>query len=238
LGLCVNLICTPEAYRDTANIIDFYVLMRGVSLLVLREVAMQTTQTIRRRLYQWLLMLWPLLAFTSCVLPTPPAVTVPTATPPPGANATVTTATPVGEAPVLAGTRWQLVAYGAPGTETPVIDGSPITLQFGTAGEVNGYGGCNEYSGAYTVEANTLLFGEIVSTLRACADQTVTVQEVDYLAALRSASRFEIAEDMLTIWYDNENGTLTFTQAPTSPLDATPVITPGVPITKTEALTA
>lgn len=207
---------------------------------------MQNRRTIHKFLGRWLLLLWPLLAFSSCVLPTPPAVTplpggTPTAPPVtviPTATVPITT-TPAGTASALAGTSWQLVSYGGSGAETPVIAGSTITLTFGVAGEVGGFGGCNTYGGAYTVQETTLTLRDIVSTLRACVDQTVTEQEVGYLAALQATGRFAITADTLTIWYDNERSVLTFTRAASSaPLEATPAITPSVPITATAVLTA
>lgn len=116
------------------------------------------------------------------------------------------------KAPVdLAGTRWALVSMGKPGEETPVIEGSNVTLEFGEDGQVGGSGGCNSYGGKYQVEGETVAIREIESTLIACADQTVTEQEAQVLQALQTASRFTLADDQLDIYYDNGANVLRFT---------------------------
>jgi heat shock protein HslJ len=110
----------------------------------------------------------------------------------------------------LANTQWTLVSFGPPGQETPVIPGSAVTLEFDAAGLTGGTGGCNSFGSEYTVQDNILSFGEIVSTLIACEDESITAQEQQYYEALRSAGRFEVAADRLTIWYGGEAGTLNF----------------------------
>ena len=49
----------------------------------------------------------------------------------------------------LADTKWKLVSFGQPGAETPVIDGSTITLEFDAVGQAGGSGGCNAYSAQF-----------------------------------------------------------------------------------------
>lgn len=119
---------------------------------------------------------------------------------------------PGGETP-LTGTRWQLVSFGAPGSETPVMEGSNVTLAFEPAGQAGGYGGCNSFGATYEIQGSKLSFDEIVSTLRACADQRVTQQEQDYLQALETASDFESSEDQLTIRYGDDQNVLNFVPA-------------------------
>lgn len=106
-----------------------------------------------------------------------------------------------GTADPLAGTQWQLVSYGPPGAETPVLSGSRVTLTFDTAGQIAGHGGCNSYGGRYTITDNQLQFSDVVSTLMACADSAVTNQEQAYLDALRSAGVFALSDDRLFIQY-------------------------------------
>jgi heat shock protein HslJ len=110
----------------------------------------------------------------------------------------------------LANTQWTLVSFGPPGQETPVATGSTVTLEFDAAGQAGGTGGCNSFGSEYTVQDNTLSFGDIVSTLIACEDESIMAQEQQYYEALRSAGRFEVAADRLTIWYGGEAGTLNF----------------------------
>jgi heat shock protein HslJ len=114
----------------------------------------------------------------------------------------------------LAGTQWQLVSYGAPGAETPVISGGAITLAFEVGNQVSGNGGCNGYSGMYTVAGTTITFSDVVSTMMACADSAVTQQEQLYFEALRLAVSFERVGNQLTIFYGK--GQLNFVQDGTS----------------------
>lgn len=114
---------------------------------------------------------------------------------------------------VLANTRWRLVSFGEPGAETPVVEGSTVTLEFGAGGQVGGSGGCNSYGGQYQVQDSAVSFSEIVSTLMACADERVMQQEQQYLAALQLAGQFELAGQRLTIQYNGGRGVLNFEPA-------------------------
>ena len=109
---------------------------------------------------------------------------------------------------ILVGTQWQLVSYGAPGAETPVLAGSSPTLMFESENQLTGHGGCNGFGGGYAVQGDTLTVQDVVSTLMACADQEVTRQEQAYLEGLRFAQRYELAGDRLVISY--LGGQLTF----------------------------
>lgn len=148
-----------------------------------------------------------LLVLVGCAAPLPTTTTANT----PESVATV----PAAEltAAALVDSSWQLATYGAPDAQITVIGATPITLVFGNGGQVSGDGGCNAYSGTYQVADNTLAFGEMVSTLRACVDADVTDQEQEYLQALQSAGRFERTAEVLAIWYDNQASVLNFVPA-------------------------
>lgn len=189
---------------------------------------------IEKQIVYSLTFLLAILILASCVMPTlttpvPPGTVTPGVTP----DATGQTTAPTAAITGLENTRWQLVALGLTGAQTPVIADSTITLEFDAAGEVGGSGGCNSYGGAYTIADGRLVLSGIVSTLMACTDQAVTEQEMAYLAALQAAGRFAITDGMLILWYDNESSTLTFVQA----TPTTPALTPGAPLTATETIT-
>ncbi len=99
----------------------------------------------------------------------------------------------------LAGT-WRLVQYGDPNAPTAVIEGSEITLTFETSG-LNGNGGCNGYGGSFVFEGTTLTVSDVISTLMACADDTVTAQEAAYFAALGSVTGFQVGDATLQLFY-------------------------------------
>ncbi len=111
----------------------------------------------------------------------------------------------------LVGTNWTLVSYGPSGAETPVLDGTTVTLGFESAAQLGGSGGCNSYGAEYTATNGSLSVGDIASTLMACVEEGVTEQEQDYLTALSGANEYQIEGDQLIIWYDNGGGVMTFT---------------------------
>jgi heat shock protein HslJ len=110
----------------------------------------------------------------------------------------------------LAGTSWMLVSYGPAGAEMPVLEGSTVTLAFESATQLGGSGGCNSYGAEYSAANGAMTVGEVTSTLMACVEEGVTEQEQDYLAALGSATEYQIDSDQLTIWYDGGAGVMTF----------------------------
>ncbi|MCI0487790.1 MAG: META domain-containing protein [Blastocatellia bacterium] len=116
----------------------------------------------------------------------------------------------------LANTQWILKSFGQEGTETPVVEGSTITLNFGTDGRASGSGGCNGYSGNYTAQDDKLTFSRILSTKRACGDNDATRQEAHYFEALQSTDGFNLADDKLTIFYNDDKNSLNFNKAPSS----------------------
>jgi heat shock protein HslJ len=113
----------------------------------------------------------------------------------------------------LANTQWRLVAFGVPDAQAPAIEGSSITLQLGGDGRITGSGGCNTYGGNYQAQGNTITFSEIISTMRACADEAVTRQEKRYFEALGSAASYELVADHLRIAYAEGHGVLEFVKS-------------------------
>jgi heat shock protein HslJ len=115
-----------------------------------------------------------------------------------------------GETP-LVGTTWRLVSYGDPDDPTGVEKGTAITAVFSpetdTTGTVSGNATCNSYSTGYTIDGDQISFGPIAGTMMMCpvgADQ-----ETAYLAALETASTFQILGPNLQITYDG--GVLSYT---------------------------
>jgi heat shock protein HslJ len=116
----------------------------------------------------------------------------------------------------LANTEWRLTSFGAEGAESPVIEGTTITLKFGADGRAGGSGGCNSYGGEYSERGDTLSIGQIISTKRACLEQGANEQEQRYLSALESAGSFKLSDGRLTIFRGDGPGALNFVTDPPS----------------------
>jgi ABC-type amino acid transport substrate-binding protein len=105
----------------------------------------------------------------------------------------------------LAGTKWQVQSYYdaavSGGMASPVAD-TQLTAEFTsgeTAGEgvVGGSAGCNSYTSDYTVDGDSLSIGQAASTMMFC--EGLMDQETAFLAALQSASGFELGTGQLQI---------------------------------------
>ncbi len=95
----------------------------------------------------------------------------------------------------LSGGQWQLVSIDG----QPVVAGSLVTLTFDTEGNLFGSGGCNSYSGTYTIEGDQIVMGPIISTLMMCADPAVAEQETAYLAALQAVVTRAVVDGQLLL---------------------------------------
>jgi heat shock protein HslJ len=92
----------------------------------------------------------------------------------------------------LKSTSWVLVEISG----QPVVAGSSPTLSFDD-GQAGGNGSCNSFGGEYTLDNGKLTFGPLVSTMMYCED--TMEQETAYLAALQSATAYQIEEGRLLI---------------------------------------
>jgi heat shock protein HslJ/uncharacterized lipoprotein NlpE involved in copper resistance len=100
----------------------------------------------------------------------------------------------------LTGTPWGLNGYhdGQDGFVS-LLSGTEITALFGD-GQVAGSAGCNNYTASYTVEDGAITFGPAAATRKACAEpEGIMAQESAYLAALESATAYQIEGDALTL---------------------------------------
>jgi heat shock protein HslJ/uncharacterized membrane protein len=94
----------------------------------------------------------------------------------------------------LWGTAWRLENLAGAG----VLDRVQATLEFPSEGRASGNGSCNRFNGVVTVEGDTITFGGLATTRKACLE-AVMRQEDAYLASLRDAERFEIDGQVLII---------------------------------------
>jgi heat shock protein HslJ len=102
----------------------------------------------------------------------------------------------------LAGTSWQLSKL--PGRPR-IAPGDPPTMEFDSAAHrVSGNGGCNRFGGPYQTSGDSLRFGALISTKRACLSDERTAQETALLAALGRTTRFAITGDTLRLLADGQ----------------------------------
>lgn len=84
---------------------------------------------------------------------------------------------------LLAG-GWRVIRLG----EAPVPPEVTITLEFGRDGRVAGRGGCNRYTGPYTLTGEGLSFGDLASTRMACPQPQMEA-EARFLGLLAKVTR-------------------------------------------------
>jgi heat shock protein HslJ len=100
----------------------------------------------------------------------------------------------------LANTHWSLVSLNG----QPPVPGRALTLTFQTDGQVAGDSGCNSYGGRYQIHGSQIVVDQLISTLRACAEQPLNDQEAAFQQALGAAAQFSLTDGQLIL--QNANG--------------------------------
>jgi len=77
------------------------------------------------------------------------------------------------ESDPLAGSEWRPVEIA--GTATP--EEVEVFLQFGADGVVSGMGGCNRFTGNYTLTDTSIGFSPLAATMMACPDPQMEVEQ-------------------------------------------------------------
>ncbi len=165
-----------------------------------------------------------LLALAACAPLTPPlpstgATDTPVA---PAAQPTI----PVVDTSGLDNTSWQLVSMGPVGSPEQVLAGTSLTLNFESAGQAGGSGGCNSFGGNYQVQGSAITFSQVVHTEMACLDQARNQQEGQFFQALLNTGQYQRNGDQLTIQYNDGQDALNFVRASATP-EATSVGSEG-----------
>jgi heat shock protein HslJ len=97
----------------------------------------------------------------------------------------------------LAGSHWNLVEIDG---QAPIaLPEGGLTIGFEAEGQVGGSSGCNSYGGQYAVQSSNLSLSEVVSTLRACADEALNAQEAQFHQALAAVAQYDVQGDTLTL---------------------------------------
>jgi len=100
----------------------------------------------------------------------------------------------------LTGTMWYLNSF-VDSQGNPWSPGStnPISIQFADDGKVSGNGGCNSYSGSYTVSGNSITMSGFATTLMYCGEPGVMDLESSYLGVLPMMKVYKISGNELTL---------------------------------------
>ena len=106
----------------------------------------------------------------------------------------------------LANTNWSLVSING----QPPIPGRALTLQFQSGTQLAGDSGCNSYGTQYHVSGGNIAVTQLISTLRACAEEPLNAQEAVFQQALSHAAQFSLSGSQLTLKDASGGETLIF----------------------------
>nr|WP_321255971.1 META domain-containing protein [uncultured Pseudodesulfovibrio sp.] len=86
----------------------------------------------------------------------------------------------------------------------------PLTLKFNADGTVEGFGGCNLFNGKYTLTGDSLSFGLMASTRKACG-AALGEQEYTYLTFLATITKVSVEDDELKLFSADQTEPMVFT---------------------------
>ena len=106
---------------------------------------------------------------------------------------------PNGAAAPLEGTTWSLVELGGQPARPAGDNGTPTLRLDAAQKRASGNTGCNSYGGVYELSGESLRFGALASTRRACLDEVLNRQETAFLGALADTRTWRIADGTLVL---------------------------------------
>lgn len=117
---------------------------------------------------------------------------------------------------------WELVTLQAAGQPAEETTGAGLTIAFAADGRVSGSGGCNQFSGTFTVATEgQLAFLPLAATARACLQSGVAEREARYFATLREVGGYLLdGTTGLRLTFEHQGMQLAYRRA-----------TPGIPAT-------
>ncbi|MBW4510866.1 MAG: META domain-containing protein [Scytonematopsis contorta HA4267-MV1] len=100
----------------------------------------------------------------------------------------------------LKNSSWQLERWERKGSAVPLLAQTKLSLNF-EENQVNGFSGCNRFSGSFNLVNDKLSFGILNATQKGC-DAVVMNQESQFLSALQSVRHFSLdASGNLELFY-------------------------------------
>ena len=113
-------------------------------------------------------------------------------------------------APTLENTYWKATAIGESPTRVAENIPEPHLLLHPADTRASGSTGCNGFSGSYQLSGDSLRFGKLISTLRACVDPELNRQERTFFDVLEATRAWRITGDTLVL-SDGTRGLARFT---------------------------
>ncbi len=110
----------------------------------------------------------------------------------------VTEPRPAAGAP-LENTYWKLVEVGGRPARVAETSAEPYLQLDPAQKRAHGGTGCNIFSGPYELSGDSLRFGPLASTRRACLDPEMNRQESAFLNALGATRTWQVAGDTLVL---------------------------------------
>ena len=104
-----------------------------------------------------------------------------------------------GSAATLENTYWKAVAIGDRPARVAENIPEPHLLLHPAHTRASGSSGCNGFSGSYQLSGDTLRFGKLLSTMRACVDPELNRQERAFLDALGATRSWRVVGDTLVL---------------------------------------
>lgn len=94
----------------------------------------------------------------------------------------------------LAGSEWRPLTVAG----QPFPEGVEAFVQFGADGRLTGLGGCNRFSGSYSIDGDNLTIGPVAATRMACPEPAMAA-EAALFAAFDAAASFSRDEADLNL---------------------------------------
>jgi heat shock protein HslJ len=89
------------------------------------------------------------------------------------------------------------------GAVTSVPAGVSGAMSFHADGTIEGFGGCNDFNGAYTVRGDSITVGPLMTTRKACGEPADTF-EAQFLAALQNSTKWSVSGGKLDLRDDSD----------------------------------
>jgi heat shock protein HslJ len=114
----------------------------------------------------------------------------------------------------LTGTTWRLTQIGDQLVDNPPGDAAAhVQLQAGNS-RVTGFAGCNRMFGGYSLNGESLKFGQVGATKMACLEEGRMELESRFFETLSQVARWKITNSTLELLDGNGKSLATFAAAP------------------------